>query len=151
MQAAVAPAGLHAGSQGSLPASGGSTQHRRAGSFLGHAGGKMMTCAIYLMIWFPKIAARPRRTATHREVQVPTILTVSYPSVGLSVLPATLPLTATGQPSAWPWSVLTLLPLRGRAHAQKQVIFEHATYLGTVALVGVATPCLALPRHRERL
>jgi len=39
----------------------------------------MMTCAIYLMILFPKIATRPRRKATHREVQVPTILTVSYP------------------------------------------------------------------------
>ena len=46
----------------------------------------MMTCAIYLIILFPKIATRPRRKATHREVQVPTILTVSYPSVGLSVL-----------------------------------------------------------------
>ena len=48
-----------------------------------------MTCAIYLMILFPKLATRPRRKATHREVQVPTILTVSYPSVGLSVLVAT--------------------------------------------------------------
>lgn len=60
----------------------------------------MMTCAIYLMILFPKIAARPRRKGdTPRSTGAHDL------DCELSICRsdcATLPLTATGQPSAWP-------------------------------------------------